>query len=233
MRLLLVEDDLRLLRSLAAGLSEENFAVDSARDGAEGLTALRSHRYDVCVLDLALPICDGFAVLRAARAAEIAVPILVLTARDGVEDRVRGLDQGADDYLVKPFAFAELLARLRALLRRGQPQRSGVLRLGPLSLDPVSHETCVAGSRIELTQKQFALLEYFLHHAGEVVTRAMLLSSVWGYSFDPGTNLVDVHIAQLRRRIEQTGHACPIETVRGVGYRLVASSKGCDHGGAA
>ena len=218
MRLLLIEDDLRLARSLLAGLEEEGFSVESHTDGPAGLAALRAHRYDACILDINLPKLDGFAVLRAARREGLGLPILMLTARDAVNDRVQGLNEGADDYLVKPFAFAELLARLRVLMRRGGPQRSAVLRSGALVLDSRAHEVRIAGQLVELTQKQFALLEYLLNHAGEVVSRAMLLSSVWGYSFDPGTNIVDVHVAQLRRRIEESGHKCPIETVRGVGY---------------
>ena len=222
MRLLLIEDDQRLVRTLAAGLEEEGFSIDTCEDGSAGLRALLSHPYDACVLDIGLPGLDGFAVLAEARARKVAVPILMLTARDAVADRLQGLDRGADDYLIKPFAFAELLSRLRAILRRSTAQRSTVLTLGAVRLDVKSHETSVDGARVALTQKQFALLEYLLLHEGEVVTRAMLLSGVWGYSFDPGTNLVDVHVAQLRRKIEETGHPCPIETVRGIGYRAVA-----------
>lgn len=222
MRLLLVEDDHRLLLSLAAGLSEEGFAVDTNSDGPAGLSALRAHRYDACVLDVNLqtPSCDGFTVLAAARATGCLTPILLLTARDAVADRVRGLNEGADDYLIKPFAFAELLARLRALLRRGTAQRRTVLACGNFVLDLTDHAVRIGDQRIEVTQKQLALLEYLLLHSGEIVTRSMLLSGIWGYSFDPGTNIVDAHIAQLRRRIEQSGHRCPIETVRGVGYRI-------------
>lgn len=236
MRLLFVEDDQRLARSVTAGLREEGFVVEQVGDGPPALAALRAHRYDACVLDLNLPSGDGLAVLQAARAERITTPVLVLTARDAIADRVRGLDLGADDYLLKPFAFAELLARLRVLLRRGTPPRASVLRSGELSLDLAAHEARAAGRRLELTQKQRALLEYLLVHEGEVVTRGMLLSAVWGYSFDPGTNVVDVHIAQLRRRIEQAGLRCPIETVRGVGYRLRAPDAGPApegaHGGA-
>lgn len=223
MRLLLIEDDTRLVRSLTAGLAEAGFAVDSAGDGPEGLQALRAHRYDACVLDVNLPSGDGFQVLRAARSEGLGTPILILTARDAVADRVHGLDHGADDYLVKPFAFAELVARLRVLLRRGTPQRAGLLRAGALTLDAAAHEVRVGGYQVELTQKQFTLLEYLLVHLDQVVTRRMLLSGVWGYSFDPGTNLVDVHVAQLRRRLESAGPGgwvCPIETLRGVGYRV-------------
>lgn len=226
MRLLLIEDDQRLERALRAGLSEEGFVVDPVGDGPPGLLALRAHRYDACVLDLNLPSGDGLALLQAARAEGIATPILILTAREAIPDRVRGLDLGADDYLLKPFAFAELLARLRVLLRRGTAPRASVLRSGELTLDLATHKTRIADQLIELTQKQRALLAYLLVHADEVVTRGMLLSAVWGYSFDPGTNIVDVHIAQLRRRIEQAGHRCPIETVRGVGYRLHSDTQG-------
>lgn len=222
MRLLLIEDDHRLVRSLAAGLIEEGFAVDTHSDGPAGLDALRAHSYDACILDVNLPTptCDGFAVVHAARVAGCPTPILLLTARDAVSDRVHGLNAGADDYLVKPFAFAELLARLRALLRRGTPQHRALLTSGALTLDPAAREVRVGERRIDVTHKQFTLLEYLLLHSGEIVTRSMLLSGVWGYSFDPGTNVVDVHIGQLRRRIEQSGHRCPIETVRGVGYRI-------------
>lgn len=224
MRLLLVEDDQRLARALSAGLREEGFLVDLLGDGPPALAALRAHRYDACILDLNLPSGDGLTVLQTARDEDIRVPILVLTARDAVADRVRGLDLGADDYLLKPFAFAELLARLRVLLRRGMPVRASVLRYGELALDLGAHAVRVAGRLIELTQKQRALLEFLLVHEGEVVTRGMLLSAVWGYSFDPGTNLIDVHIAQLRRRLDQAGLRCPIDTVRGVGYRLRPSA---------
>lgn len=223
MRLLLIEDDKRLERTLRAGLEEEGFVVDPVEDGPPGLAALHANRYDACVLDLNLPSGDGLALLQAARTAGIATPILILTARDAIPDRVRGLDLGADDYLLKPFAFAELLARLRVLLRRGTTPRASVLRHGELTLDLATHKTRIAGRLVELTQKQRALLAYLMVHADEVVTRGMLLSAVWGYSFDPETNIVDVHIAQLRRRIEQAGHSCPIETVRGVGYRLCSS----------
>ncbi|HNN93594.1 MAG TPA: response regulator transcription factor [Pseudomonadota bacterium] len=223
MRLLLIEDDVRLVRTLVAGLQEELFVVDVHHDGDNGLRALVANLYDVCVLDVNLPGRDGFAVLTAARQAGICTPLLLLTARDDLADRVRGLNQGADDYLVKPFAFAELLARVRALLRRGGPRTPGpgdVLRLGEVELHVAAHEVRVAGCLVDMTPKQFALLEHLIRHAGEVVTRSMLLSSVWGYSFDPGTNLVDVHIAQLRRKLEQAGAEGFIRTLRGVGYRV-------------
>lgn len=223
MRVLLIEDDLRLLRTLVAGLEEEHFVVDVHKTGEEGLKSLLTASYDACVLDVGLPDRDGFAVLAAARAAGSCTPLLLLTARDGLADRVRGLDLGADDYLGKPFAFAELLARLRALVRRGGPRPHGqghLLRWRDVVLDVVRHEVRVGDQLLDVTPKQFALLEHLLRYSGEVVTRAMLLSSVWGYSFDPGTNLVEVHIAQLRRKLEGAGVPDLIRTLRGVGYRV-------------
>lgn len=223
MRVLLIEDDVRLVRALVAGLQEERFVVDVHSTGEGGLRSLLTDSYDACVLDVGLPDRDGFAVLAAARAAGRCTPLLLLTARDGLADRVRGLDLGADDYLGKPFAFAELLARLRALVRRGGPRPHGQGRLlcwRDVVVDVVSHEVRVGARPLEVTPKQFALLECLLRYRGEVVTRAMLLSSVWGYSFDPGTNLVEVHMAQLRRKLEGAGVTDLIRTLRGVGYRV-------------
>lgn len=223
MRLLLIEDDVRLVRTLLAGLEEEHFVVDVHKTGEGGLQALLADSYDACVLDVGLPDRDGFSVLAAARAAGNCTPLLLLTARDGLADRVCGLDLGADDYLSKPFAFAELLARLRALMRRGGPRPRGqgrVLRWREVVVDIISHEVRVGDRPLDVTPKQFALLEHLLRYTGEVVTRAMLLSSVWGYSFDPGTNLVEVHIAQLRRKLEAAGVTDLIRTLRGVGYRV-------------
>jgi DNA-binding response OmpR family regulator len=219
---LLIEDDVGLARTLAEGLIEERFRVEVMHDGESGLRALLGTPFDVCILDVNLPLRDGFSVLAAARSERVATPILMLTARDSVADRVRGLNEGADDYLQKPFAFAELLARLRALVRRGGSRHGDSLRNGALELQSTAHEVRVAGQQVELTAKQFALLEFLLRHEGEVVTRAMLLSSVWGYSFDPGTNLVDVQVGQLRRKLEQVGQQDFIRTIRGVGYRIDA-----------
>ena len=222
MRILLVEDDAKLRRMLARGLGEEGYAIAEAATGEEGLAMLLADALDGCILDVMLPGLDGYAVLQQTRAAAIATPILLLTARDAIGDRVRGLDLGADDYLVKPFAFAELVARLRALLRRGASRREPVLRLGELVLDPLAHEVSLRGQPLALSEKQFALLQYLLVHRGEVVSRSMVLREVFGYAFDPGTNLVDVHIANLRQRLGTAGAA--IETVRGVGYRARAEA---------
>lgn len=220
MLVLLVEDDARLVRALVAGLEEERHTVEAIADGDAALVALQAAAYDVCILDLSLPKRDGLAVLAAARQAGVSTPILVLTARDGLVDRVHGLRQGADDYLGKPFAFAELLARLHALVRRGGARHGDILRHGPLEVCLSAHTVNWAGTPVALPPKQFDILVRLLRHEGEVVTRAMLLRSIWGYAFDPGTNVVDVHVAQLRRRLEQAGGRDLIQTLRGVGYRV-------------
>lgn len=220
MLLLLIEDDRKLARTLAAGLEEEHFLVSVESDGHAGLRALTETPCDVCILDINLPGQDGFAVLKAVRQAKVTTPILVLTARDVVTDRIHGLNNGADDYLTKPFVFAELLARLHALLRRGGALHVDVMQRGALQLHLHAREVRVEQQLVALTPKQFSMLELLLRHEGEVVTRAMLLSSVWGYAFDPGTNLVDVHMAQLRRKLEQAGQVDVIRTLRGVGYRV-------------
>lgn len=221
---LLVEDDVRLVRALSAGLAEESYSVEVATDGDMALSTLCQTPFDVCILDIQLPKQDGFSVLAQARAAGVRTPILVLTAREAVSDRVRGLRDGADDYLIKPFAFAELLARLEALVRRGGARHGDVIVRGPLRACVSAHEVQVCENRVELTPKQFSILQMLLRHEGEVVTRSMLLRSVWGYSFDPGTNIVDVHIAQLRHKLEQAGAKDVIHTIRGVGYRGSFSS---------
>ena len=220
MRLLLVEDDAKLGRMLSRGLSEEGFTVEWARDGARGADELRGRPYDVCVLDVMLPELDGFDVLSRARAAHVKTPVLMLTARDAIRDRVRGLEAGADDYLVKPFAFAELLARLRALLRRQPAGDRSTLRWRDLAVDTAAHRVTRAGAAVEVSQKQFAVLEFLLRHTGQVVSRNMILEHVFGYRFDPGTNLVDVHVSHLRQRLDRPGEESIIQTIRGVGYRI-------------
>jgi len=224
MTVLVVEDDASLARVLERGLVEEGHTVTRVGDGEKALDALTDGnlRFEVCVLDVMLPKLDGFGVVERARAAGVATPILLLTARDAVPDRVEGLRRGADDYLTKPFAFAELLARLEALARRGTPparDREPVLEAADLALDRGAHRVTVGGDEVALSEKQFALLEFLLRNRGQVVTRQMVLKEVFGYAFDPGTNIVDVHVGHLRQKIDGAGKS-RITTVRGVGYRL-------------
>jgi DNA-binding response OmpR family regulator len=219
MRLLVVEDDQALGDVLERGLAEAGHGVERLGDGARALERLREGQLDACVLDVMLPGLDGFAVVEQARAAGVRTPILLLTARDSVADRVAGLRRGADDYLVKPFAFAELLARLDALARRA-PAEGEPLAVGDLRLEPATHRAFAGGRELKLSQKQFALLEFLVRRRGQVVTRAMVLEAVFGYAFDPGTNIVDVHVGNLRQKIDPTGGPSRITTVRGVGYRL-------------
>jgi two-component system OmpR family response regulator len=214
MKILVVEDDPAVGRALQRGLVEEKHEVVLVTDGVAGLEALRAGA-DVCVLDLQLPKLDGMTVLEKARAAGIGTPVLVLTARDAVPDRVAGLRSGADDYLTKPFAFAELVARLDALTRR----RVHRTKVGELDLDLAARRARVGERELALSEKQFALLAFFVQHAGEVVTRAAVLKHVFGYDFDPGTNIVDVHVAHLRSKIADA-QPLRISTVRGVGYRF-------------
>jgi len=220
MRLLLVEDDKKAARVLTRGLLEEGFVVDVAHSGDVGEELARVNRYDAIVLDWRLPRKDGLAVCRDLRRRDILTPILILTARDALPDRVLGLDSGADDYLTKPFAFEELLARLRALLRRCELSRPPVLQVGDLVLDPVTHRVTRGGQEIGITPKEYAILETLMRHAGEVVSRSRIGESVW--QDDPGdlANLVDVHVSHLRRKIDQREGAPLIQTVRARGFRL-------------
>ena len=219
MRLLVVEDEVRVRSFLRRGFGEAAMAVDEAADGDEALDLALSRAYDAIVLDLMLPGRDGFAVLRELRSRGCKAPVLILTARDAVEDRVRGLDEGADDYLVKPFAFAELLARIRALLRRGRPRQT-LLRVGDLEVDLARRSASRAGRSIDLTAREFALLEYLARHAGEVVTRTMIAEHVWSLDFDTFSNVIDVYIRYLRRKIDEPFAEKLIHTRRGVGYVL-------------
>jgi two-component system, OmpR family, response regulator len=221
-RVLVVEDDPKVSRMLERGLTEEGYEIVVVADAESALERLRSDRFDVCVLDVLLPAMDGLTALAAARAQGIVTPVLVLTARDGVADRVKGLQLGADDYLVKPFAFAELLARLQAIHRRSGPHREPVLSAGGVTMDPAAHRVTVGDTSVELSQKQFALLELLLRNRGHVITRAMILEKVFGYSFASNTNIVDVHISHLRQKLMLPGCALRIKTVRGVGYRAAA-----------
>ncbi len=219
-RILLVEDNRRLNNSLKTSLVDDGYAVDSAYDGEDGEELAGIYPYDAIVLDIMLPKKDGLEVCRSLRRRRNNTPILLLTARDAIEDRVVGLDSGADDYLVKPFAIEELRARLRALLRREASDKSNVLTVSDLTLDPATHHVERAGRPIELTAKEFALLEYFMRNADRVITREMAESHIWSYDFQATSNVVDVYIRRLRRKIDEPFAVKLLETVRGVGYRL-------------
>jgi two-component system OmpR family response regulator len=220
MRVLVVEDEARAAALLRRGLSEEGYAVDVAGDGPEAVWRAAEFGYDVVVLDVMLPGLDGFEVCRRLRAGGCWAPVLMLTARDAVADRVRGLDAGADDYLTKPFSFAELFARLRALIRRGAPERPALLRAGNLRLDPASRQAWRGEAELQLSPKEFALLELLLRHPGQVLTRTRILEHVWDYAYDGVSNVVDQYVGYLRRKIDRPFGVNQLETVRGAGYRL-------------
>lgn len=220
MRILTVEDDRKVAGFIAQGLREEGHAVDIATDGDEATTLAHVNAYDVILLDVVLPKKNGFQVAQELRREGRNTPILMLTSRDGVEDIVRGLDSGADDYLSKPFRFDELLARIRALTRRGGAERLDVLRYGPLAMDRLRHEVKVNEERLDLTAREFQLLEYMLLHPEEVVRRTTLLEKVWDMHFDPGSNVVDVHVGNLQRKLTAAAGEQLIQTVRGVGFTL-------------
>jgi two-component system OmpR family response regulator len=221
MRILIVEDDATIADFVRQGLVESGFAVDVARDGSEGLTLATSAAYDAAIVDVMLPGLDGLTLIDRMRSRGIRTPVLILSARRTVDDRVRGLQAGGDDYLTKPFAFAELLARVQALIRRAsgaaEPTR---LAAGDLTLDLLTRRTERAGRPIELRPREFALLEYLMRNPGRVLTKTMILSQVWGYSFNPGTNVVDVLVSRLREKIDRDFDAKLLQTVRGVGYVL-------------
>lgn len=226
MRILLVEDNRRLSLSLKTSLIEEGYAVDTAYDGAEGLDLAGYTPYDVVILDVMLPEMNGLEVCRNLRRQGLKTPILLLTARDAVEDRVKGLDSGADDYLVKPFAMSELLARLRALLRREGSSKSGFIQVGDLQIDPATHFVERNGQDIKLTAREYTLLEYFMRHPNQLISREMVENHLWNYDFESNSNVVDVYVRRLRRKIDDPfKDPKMLETVRGAGYRLRAPQK--------
>jgi len=224
-----VEDESRVANFVAKGLREQTYAVDVARNGEEALYQASVNEYDLVVLDVLLPVKDGHAVCRELRASGFRAPILMLTARDSVDDRVAGLDSGADDYLTKPFDFKELLARLRALARRSSSLRPAVIHVGDLSLDTASHRAARAGRGVSLTAKEYALLEYLMLNEGRVVGREQIAQHVWDESFDPFSNVIDVYIRRLRSKLDASGAVPLIHTRRGEGYVLTARR---DEGGA-
>jgi two-component system, OmpR family, response regulator len=220
MRVLIVEDDLKMAALLRRGLTEEGSAADVARSGEDALWMAAANPYEAVILDVMLPGIDGFEVCRRLRADGVWAPVLLLTARDAVEDRVAGLDGGADDYLVKPFSFAELSARLRALVRRGAPERPAVLSVGDLRLDPATRRAWRGDDEVDLSAKEFALLETFMRRPGEVLSRLELLERAWDFAYENRSNVIDVYMRYLREKVDRPFGVESIETVRGAGYRL-------------
>ncbi len=222
MRLLVVEDEKKVARFVKKGLEEEGYAVDVAPDGEEGLAMALDGVHDLIILDIHLPRMDGLGILQELRKKKVATPVLLLTVRAAIEDKVLGLDAGADDYLTKPFAFQELLARVRALLRRRADAEAPVLQVADLTLDPARRLVARAGEKIDLTSKEFALLAYFMRNPGRVLTRTMISEHVWDYDFDTMTNVIDVYVNYLRKKIDAGREPKLIHTVRGAGYVLKA-----------
>ncbi|MEO9223842.1 MAG: response regulator transcription factor [Acidimicrobiales bacterium] len=220
MRVLVVEDEVRMASLLKRGLEEEGYSVDVANDGTDGLWLGTENPYDAILLDVNLPGIDGFEVCRRLRAEQRWAPVLMLTARGEVGDRVRGLDAGADDYLMKPFSFGELTARLRALIRRGTAPRPVVYSAGDLRVDPVSHQAWRGDHELSLSPKEFAVLELFVRHPGELITRTRILEHAWDFAYDGTSNVVDQYIGYLRRKVDRPFGTDDLQTVRGAGYRL-------------
>lgn len=220
MRVLVVEDERRLSGIIRRGLIEEGYAVDVAYEGDEAQFMAETTNYDVIILDIMIPTKDGIAVCKDLRAKKVNTPILMLTARDSIEDRVKGLDSGADDYLVKPFAFSELLARIRALLRRESLSKTAKIEVGELVLDTLTREAWRGQRKIDLTTKEYSILELFMSHPNMVITRTMLEENAWDYEYDSMSNVIDVYIRRLRRKIDGDKEDSLIQTVRGAGYRL-------------
>jgi len=217
MRILIVEDEPKIAAYVRKGLMEQGYAVDVANDGIDGLHLATTTNYDLILLDVMLPGLDGWAVLQGVRR-QHPTPVLFLSALDQVDDRVKGLKLGADDYLVKPFAFSELLARVQNILRRGPVQRDQAMRIADLEVDPVRHRVTRAGERIDLTVKEYALLDYFMRHAGEMCSRTLIAENVWDMNFDSDTNVVDVAVRRLRAKLDDPYETKLIHTIRGVGY---------------
>jgi len=220
MRILVVEDERRMAAYIGRALSQAGFVADLAYDGGEALERVREHAYDAIVLDVMLPVVDGLGVCRRLRAERRTMPVLMLSARDLVEDRVKGLDVGADDYLVKPFAIAELLARIHALLRRHEDSRAPIVEVGDLRLDLARRRVSRAGREVALTAREFTLLEYLMRQPGVVHTRATIAEHVWEFPFEQASNAVDVCVKRLRDKLNEPGRPCPIQSVRGFGYAL-------------
>ncbi len=220
MRILVIEDEKKVASFIKKGLEEEHYAVDTAYDGEEGLYMVETNEYDLIVLDLMIPMIDGLEVLKRVRGNRNNVPILVLTAKDTVDDIVKGLDAGCDDYLTKPFIFAEFLARVRALLRREKTDKEPVLTISDLTLSLVTHKVTRKGKEIDLTSKEYALLEYFMRNPDKVLTRTMISEHVWDYHFDSNTNVIDVYVNYLRRKVDKDFEPKLIHTIRGIGYMM-------------
>jgi DNA-binding response OmpR family regulator len=223
MRILVVEDERKVSTFIQRGLEEEGFSVEAAFDGEEGLRKAEAEPFDLILMDVMLPKMDGLAAIKSLRDKDIQTPILCLTARDSVDEKVSGLDIGADDYLAKPFAFVELVARCRALIRRGSNDRGAEILFADLRLDPVAHKVWRAGEEITLTSKEYALMEYFIRNPNRVLTRLMIAENVWDYTFDSFTNIIDVYVNYLRNKIDQKFDKKLIHTVRGAGYALKES----------
>lgn len=221
MKVLIVEDEEALAAVVRRGLERDGFVVDVAENGVDGLWAATENVYDVIMLDIMLPQLNGYAVLKELRERQVWTPVLMLTAKDGDYDQADAFDLGADDYLTKPFGFVVLVARLRALMRRGAPERPVTMTVGDLTLDPVTRRVARAGTPIELTPKEYALLTYLMHHPDEVVTKTNILDNVWDQAYDGDVNIVEVYVGYLRKKIDQPFDRHSIETIRGVGYRLL------------
>lgn len=220
MRILIIEDEQRLSNTIKKGLVEEGFAVDQAYDGEEGQYLAQSEDYDLVILDVMLPQIDGITLCKSLRSENIKTPILMLTAKTMIEDKVRGLDSGADDYMTKPFSFIELRSRIQALLRRSKQEASPILSVADLVLDPLRHKVERGEKTIALTPKEFAVLEFLMRHKDEIVTRTMIIEHVWDYNFDSMSNIVDVYVTAIRRKVDKGAKTKLVHTIHGVGYKI-------------